>query len=73
METAKHLGAMQMLAAAMAAFKVFSAGGSLLVQWLSLHVSNAGNTGLIPGWGAKIPHSVVERGKVLVTRSCLTL
>ena len=53
--------------------KVSSAGGSLLVQWLSLHASNAGDTGLIPGWGAKIPHSVVERGKVLVTRSCLTL
>ena len=32
-------------------------GTSLAVQWLRLHASNAGGTGLIPGWGTKIPHA----------------
>ena len=30
---------------------------SLAVQWLRLHASNAGGTGLIPGREAKIPHA----------------
>ena len=29
-----------------------------MVQWLRLHVSSAGGTGLIPGRGAKNPHGV---------------
>ena len=29
---------------------------SLAVQWLRL-TSNVGDTGLIPGWGAMIPHA----------------
>ena len=29
---------------------------SLAVQWLRL-TSNAGDAGLIPGWGAMIPHA----------------
>ena len=33
------------------------AGTFLVVQWLRLCVSNAGDEGLIPGWGTKIPHS----------------
>jgi len=37
-------------------------GTSLAVQWLRLHVSNAGRASLIPdgGWGRgkKIPHAV---------------
>ena len=28
---------------------------SLAVQWSGLHASTAGGTGLIPGWGTKIP------------------
>ena len=32
------------------------AGTSLEVQWLKLHTSNAGGSGLIPGQEAKIPH-----------------
>ena len=30
---------------------------SLAVQWLRLHASTAGGTGLTPGWGNKIPHA----------------
>ena len=29
----------------------------LVVQWLRLHVSNAGGVGLIPVWGTKVPHA----------------
>ena len=32
-------------------------GTSLAVQWLRLHISNAGDTGSIPGQGTKIPHA----------------
>ena len=31
---------------------------SLLVQWLRPHASTTGDTGLIPGWGTKIPKAV---------------
>ena len=31
-------------------------GTSLEFQWLRLRASNAGGAGLMPGWGAKIPH-----------------
>ena len=37
-------------------------GTSLAVQWLRLHASKAGGTGLTPGQGTKIPHSMA-RGK----------
>ena len=30
---------------------------SLVVHWLKLHASKAKTTGLIPGWGTKIPHA----------------
>ena len=30
-------------------------GDFLAVQWLGLHASTAGDIGLIPGWGIKIP------------------
>ena len=30
---------------------------SLAVQWLRIHTSTAGATGLIPGWGTKILHA----------------
>ena len=30
----------------------------LVVQWLKLCASNAGGSGLIPGWGTKFPHAV---------------
>ena len=29
----------------------------LVVQWLRLHTSNAGDVDSIPGWGTKIPHA----------------
>ena len=32
-------------------------GTFLVVQWLRLHSPNAEGTGLIPGWGTKIPHA----------------
>ena len=32
-----------------------SAWDFLAVQWLRLQVSNAGGSGLIPGWGTKSP------------------
>ena len=33
-------------------------GTSLEVQWLRLHASTAGFTGLIPDQGSKIPHAM---------------
>ena len=36
----------------------WSAGTSLVVQWLGLHASNAGGAGSIPGPGTKIPHAM---------------
>ena len=33
-------------------------GTSLVVQWLRLWASNAGGSGLIPGWGTKILHAM---------------
>ena len=36
---------------------------SLVAQWLRLHASFAGGTGLIPGWGTKIPHAVGQGQK----------
>ena len=30
----------------------------LVVQWLILCTPKAGNVGLIPDWGAKIPHAM---------------
>ena len=41
-------------------------GASLVVQWLRLYTFISGDMGLIPGWGAKIPHdlqSKTKRGK----------
>ena len=35
-------------------------GISLVVQWLRLHASTAGDAGWIPGWEAKIPHAAHE-------------
>jgi len=32
-------------------------GTSLVIQWLRLHAPNAGDQGLIPGKGTKIPHA----------------
>ena len=33
-------------------------GISLVVQWLRLHASTAGDTDLIPGWRIKIPYAM---------------
>ena len=38
-------------------WKSICIGTSLAVQWLRLHTSTAGGTGLIPGQGTKIPHA----------------
>jgi len=38
-------------------------GPSLVVQWLRLHMSTAGGTGSIPGWGTKIPHDTARKRK----------
>ena len=32
-------------------------GNSLMVQWLRLHASSAGDMSSMPGWGTKIPHA----------------
>ena len=32
-------------------------GTALVLQWIRLHVSAAGNVDLILGWGTKIPHA----------------
>ena len=38
-------------------YQNFFLRASLAVQWLRLHASTAGGTGLIPGWGTMIPHA----------------
>ena len=37
-------------------------GTSLAIQWLKLHIPNAGGMGSIPGRGTNIPH-VAQHGK----------
>ena len=39
-------------------WRVISFPQGLVVQWVGLHISNAGGMGFIPGWGPKIPHVV---------------
>ena len=39
--------------------KIYAHGTYLVVQWLSLSASNAGDTCLIPGCGTKVPHLVL--------------
>ena len=39
-------------------------GTSLAVQWLRLHASAAGDRGLIPDQGTKIPHAVWHGQKI---------
>ena len=38
--------------------KILKQGLILIVQWLRLHTSSAGDRGLIPDWGTKILHTV---------------
>ena len=38
-------------------------GTSLAIQWLGLHASNVEDTGSIPGWGTKIPHTMWPKKK----------
>ena len=38
--------------------EIHPVGTSLAVQWLKLHASTAGDVGLIPSWGTKIPHAM---------------
>ena len=42
--------------------KDMTLGEFLVVQWLELHASTAGDMGLIPGQGTKILHAV-QRGQ----------
>ena len=44
-------------------------GISLVVQWLRLHASTAGDAGWIPGWEAKIPIMCCTRGHKKKTSS----
>ena len=37
--------------------EVLNLGTSLVVQWLKLHISTVGGTGLIPDHGTKILHA----------------
>ena len=43
--------------------KKIPAGTSVAIQWLRLHVPNAGGTGLIPGQGTEIPHQELKSSK----------
>ena len=36
---------------------------SLVVQWLRLCASNAGDEGLMPGQGTKIPHAIRSKNR----------
>ena len=50
---------------------MFLLGGTfLVVQWLKLHHSNAGGTGLIPSQGTKIPHATGPEKKKNVSLWC---
>ena len=40
---------------------------SLAVQWLRLCASVIGDTGLIPGWGTKMPHGMAKKKKKVET------
>ena len=42
---------------------IFTSRTSLVVQWLRLHASKAGDVGSIPGCGIKIPHDTVQPKK----------
>ena len=48
-------------------------GTSLLVQWLRLHTSSAGNIGSIPGQRTKIPYASGHSKKNKKSLSCLFL
>ena len=39
-------------------------GTSLVVQGLKFHTANVGGKGLLPGWGAKIPHALRHGPKI---------
>ena len=39
--------------------KMFKSQTSLLIQWLRLYASSSESMGLIPVWGAKIPHATI--------------
>ena len=43
------------------AFKNYDLGTSLVVQWLRLHIPNAGGPGSIPGQGTKTLHDVTKK------------
>ena len=42
-------------------------GTSLVIQWLRPRASHARGTGLIPGWGTKIPHVQSVAKKKMLT------
>ena len=46
--------------------KTCLSGTSLEVQWLRLHASTAGGTGLIPGQGTKTPHATQHGQKIII-------
>ena len=50
--------------------KTVKQGTSLMVQWLGLHVSNAGGAGSIPGHqGTKIPHALWCGQKIKINKT----
>ena len=44
--------------------KVLNLGTSLVIQWLKLHTSTVGGTGLIPDQGTKILHTTLHSQKI---------
>ena len=58
----------------MSSFKNSPWGTSLVVQWLRLCASVAGNMDSIPGWGTKIPHATClgrKKKKALCVCACV--
>ena len=46
---------------------ILALGTSLVVKWLRLHPSNAGDAGLSPGQGTKIPHAAWPNKQTIST------
>ena len=51
--------------------KKFSTGTSLVVQWLRVHVANAGDAGWNPGRGTKIPHALQHNQGIETTTTTI--
>ena len=69
LENCNSLGAYSFHLTSLNKSKLWSGGGSLVVQWLRLHASTAGGMRLIPGWETKIPRAVWNRQNVRINQN----